>query len=202
MQIILPNVRLAFPDLWTPGTPPPGSQSGPKYGCHGIMAPESEAGKIAQAAFIAVAKEKWGEQYALVLETIERNKKCIRNGNHNLDKTAQVRNGYAGNLYIVAKNKIKPVVCDRVFSNGKPLLLTEESGRPYGGCIVNLSVDLYAMEKPGQGKQLNATLLAVQFVEDGERFGGSVGSADVFSDLGGGAAFGGADAADVGNMFG
>jgi hypothetical protein len=95
-----------------------------------------------------------------------------------LDKAGEVRNGYADMSYITARNKVRPIVVDR---DKTPLI--EADGKPYGGCYVNVSVDVYAMDKPGMGKSVNATLLAVQFVEDGESFGGSKGTADVFDSM-------------------
>jgi hypothetical protein len=177
-KVLLKNVRLSFPDLFKAGTPPPGSTSGPKFGGQFIMAPDSDAFKVAQAEFIKVANEKFGANAAAILAELPKDKKCLRRGDGNLDKAGAVRNGYAGNMYITARNKARPVVVDR---NRTPL--GEADGKPYGGCFVNATVDIYAHDKPGLGKRVDATLLAVQFVQDGESFGGGVGSADDFEDL-------------------
>lgn len=189
-QVVLKNVRLSYPDLFTPGLPPKDSAPGTKgkYGAQFIFAPDSDAAKVAKAAFIQAAKDKWGANYENILKVLESSKKCLRQGDMNLDKDGAVRNGYADNLYLVARNKIKPVIVDK---NKAPL--TEDSGKPYGGCYVNVSVDIYPMDKPGHGKSINATLLAVQFAGDGEAFGGGVGSANVFGDLGDDEADSGAD---------
>jgi len=174
-KILLKNVRLSFPDIWKPGTPQAGSTNPPKYGGQFIFAPTSDAAKVAQAEFLRVAIEKFGPNAAAILAELPKDKKCIRRGDGNLDKAGVIRNGYAGNLFIVARNKARPVVIDRDKSP-----LTEADGRPYGGCFVNVTVDLYAQDKQGQGKSVNATLLAIQFAGHGEAFGGGVGSADDF----------------------
>lgn len=174
-KILLKNVRLSFPDIWKPGAPIAGSTNPPKYGGQFIFAPTSDAAKIVQTEFLRVATEKFGPNAAAILSELPKDKKCLRRGDGNLDKAGVVRNGYAGNLFITARNKARPVVVDR---NKAPL--TEADGRPYGGCFVNVTVDLYAQDKPGQGKSVNATLLAIQFVGDGESFGGGVGTADDF----------------------
>lgn len=189
-RIVLNKVRLSYPDLWKPGKPMANSAGEPKYGAQFIFDVGSDAARVAEAAFLAVARDKWGANGATVAASLEASKKCIRKGDSNLDKDGNVRNGYAGKLYLVAKNKIRPVIVDR-----KRLPLTEADGKPYGGCYVNASVEIYAMDKPGQGKSINATLLAVQFDSDGEAFGGGVGSADVFADLGD-------DEVGAENMFG
>lgn len=180
--IILKDVRLAFPDLWKPGEPMPGSTSGPKFGATGIFAPNSEAAKVAIAEFNRVCQEKFGPNWQAIAGEIEKSKKCIRKGDSNLDKAGEVRNGFAGMLYIVAKNKAKPAVVDGKKMNGQWVHLDESSGKPYGGCKVNLKVEIYAMAKPGMGKSVNASLLAVQFVGDGEAFGAAPGTADGFEE--------------------
>lgn len=178
MDIILPEVRLSYPDLWRPGAPPKDKPNEPgKYGCHGIFAPGSEAYKRATAAVIQVAQQKFGPHWQAVLESLAKDKKCLRNGNLNLASDGKVRDGYADHFYIVAKNKLAPIVIGR---GGAQDVLTEQSGKPYGGCYVNLKVDIYAMDKPGFGKSINASLLAVQFVRDGESFGGARPNADGF----------------------
>lgn len=177
-KVLLKGVRLSFPDLWKVGAVQPGSTSDPKFGGQFIFAPDSDAGKVAQAEFARVAMEKFGPNAAAILAELPKDKKCLRRGDGNLDKNGVVRNGYAGNLFIVARNKARPVIIDR---NKTPLV--EADGRPYGGCYVNITVDIYAHEKQGLGKRVDATLLAVQFDRHGEAFGGGVGSADDFEDI-------------------
>jgi hypothetical protein len=48
--------------------------------------------------------------------------------------------------------------------------LTERSGKPYAGCYVNASIELWAQDN-AYGKRINATLRGVQFVRDGDSFG-------------------------------
>lgn len=177
-KVLLKDVRLAFPDLWKPGKPMAGSTSDPKHGGSFIFAPDSDAAKVAQAEFIKVATEKFGPNAGAILAELPKDKKCLRRGDGNLAKDGTVRNGFAGMLYLRASNKIRPVVVNR---DKTPL--TEADGKPYAGCYVNVTVDIYAHDKPGLGKRVDATLLAVQFVRDGEAFGGGVGSADDFDDL-------------------
>lgn len=176
--VVLNNVRLSFPDLFKVGTPPAGSTSEPKFGGQFIFAKDSEAYARAQAEVIKVATEKFGKNAIAIISELAKDKICLRKGNSNLDKAGEVRNGYLDMSYITARNKVRPIVVDR---DKTPLI--EADGKPYGGCYVNVSVDIYAHDKPGLGKRVDATLLAVQFVGDGESFGGAKGSADVFDSL-------------------
>lgn len=180
MIAVLKDVRLSFPDLWKPGTPPPGSASGPKFGAQFIFEKGSPAYEVLLDAVKKVAAEKWGANGATVLKALPKDKLCFRDGNLNLAKDGSVRDGYIDMFYTVARNKVRPVVVDR---NPK-VALTEESGRPYGGCFVNAKIDVYAMDKPGQGKSINATLQAVQWVRDGDSFGSAPPTADGFEEMG------------------
>jgi Protein of unknown function (DUF2815) len=197
-RIVLKNVRLSFPDLWKPGEPMPGSTGGPKYGGSFIFAPDTPNAQIAQAELLKVATEKWGQSATAVLQDLGKDKKFLRRGDSNLAKDGTVRDGFAGNLYVSAKNKQQPAIIARNFVNGQPVFLKEDgSGMqanrvlegqmfkvPYGGCYVNATIDVYAMDKPGMGKSVNASLVGVQFVGDGDAFAGGGASASEFDDLG------------------
>lgn len=192
MQVVLKNVRLSFPDLFKVGTPPAGSTSEPKFGGQFIFSRDSDAYKVAATEVLRVATEKFGKNAPAILAELGKDKVCLRKGDSNLDKAGEIRNGYAGMMYITARNKTRPIVVDR---DKTPLV--EADGRPYGGCYVNVSVDIYAHDKPGLGKRVDATLLAVQFLSDGESFGGSKGSADVFDALDDGEESAVVDASDL-----
>lgn len=197
-RIVLKDVRLAFPDIWKPGDALPGSTSGPKFGAQLIFAPDSEAAKIAQAALLSAATEKWGQQAQAVLQELGKDKKFLRRGDSNLAKDGTVRQGFAGMLYAAAKNKVQPAIIARNFVNGQPVFLTEhgqgmQNNRviegqsfkvPYGGCYVNATIDVYPHDKVGQGKGVFASLIGLQFLRDGDAFAGGGASASEFEDLG------------------
>ncbi|MDP2263259.1 MAG: DUF2815 family protein [Hydrogenophaga sp.] len=212
-RIVLKNVRLAFPDIWKPGEPMPGSTSGPKYGAQLIFAPDSPAAQLCQQELLRAATEKWAGQASMVLQELGKDKKFLRRGDGNLAKDGTVRNGFGGMLYAAAKNKTKPAIIARNFFNGRPVFLNEDgSGMqdnavipgqmfkvPYGGCTVNAAIDVYAMDKVGQGKGVYATLISVQFVEDGQAFSGGAVDANGLEDLGDEP--GAAPAAAASNLF-
>lgn len=188
MECILKNVRCSnIGNLWKPGKPPnsPADQE-PKYGIHGIFEKGSEAYEVATKTFMAVAREVLGENAGRVVAAMEKDKKCVREGNKYLDKQGNVKNGYENRFYIVARNKGKPAVVDSFKrmdpKTGKPewVNVDQGSGRIYAGCNVNMKVDMYYMDKPGMGRQLNATLLAVQYAGENDAFGAGPGSAEGF----------------------
>lgn len=181
----LKSVRLSFPDLWTPGKPMNPTDT-PKYGGQFIMAPDSEAAKLCKEALIAAAKETFGANWENIVKAMEKSKKCLRIGNDNLDKEGNIRDGYADNLYIVARNKAKPAIVAAKAKNadGSWNYLTEADGKPYGGCIVNVKVNIKAMKAREQiPNQIYATLEAVQFVGDGIAFGAGPGTPEGFDDV-------------------
>lgn len=198
--VFLNNVRLSHPHLWVPSQPMAGSTSGPKYDGTFIMDKNSDAFKQSSGAFIKEAQAVFGANYGNIVGAMSKDKKCLRDGNTKLTKEGTIAHGYENMMYLAAKNKIKPVVIASRFYNGKPVHLDESGnafvdGRPmttaelgftpkapYGGCYVNAKVEVYGLNKPGiQG--IYATLLAVQFHDDGEAFGGGgTPTADGFSE--------------------
>ena len=195
--IILPNVRLSHPHLFVAQPPQAGSTSGPKFDGSFLFPLGSEQDKVAQQAFIAEAQKTFGANFQTIVGAMDKGKKCLRNGDQKLTKEGKVSDGYAGMRFLVAKNKMRPIVIAKRFFNGKPVHLDELGNTfvdgqkvdvgfpvkvPYGGCYVNAKVEVYAMNKPGlQG--IYATLLAVQFHEDGSSFGGGAApTADGFEE--------------------
>ena len=77
------------------------------------------------------------------------------------------------------ESKGRVLVIDR---NKQPL--TERDGKPYAGSYCNVMVSFWAQDN-ANGKRLNCELKAVQFVKDGDAFGGGApASSDAFDDLG------------------
>lgn len=221
--VFLNNVRLAHPHLHSPAAPMAGSTSGPKYDSTFIMPTDSQACKDSTAAFMTESQKTFGANFQAIVGAMDKGKKCLRNGNGKLTKEGKISDGFEGMMYLVAKNKMKPVVIASRFYNGKPVHLDEAGNAfvdgkamtvaelgfkpeaPYGGCYVNAKVEVYAMNKPGiQG--VYATLLAVQYHDKGVAFGsGGAPSADGFEegDYGDeGNPFASAPATPAANLFG
>jgi len=91
-------------------------------------------------------------------------------------------NGYADNFALVAtrsQDAGRPVVVDR---SKHPIAASD--GKIYSGCYVNGTVEIWAQDN-SFGKGIRATLVNVQFVKDGESFGGVTSATDAdLDDLG------------------
>ncbi|WP_374312469.1 DUF2815 family protein [Dongia sp.] len=179
MSIIqLRNVRLAFPVLWEPKTVQ--GEGEPAYSSAFLLPPDHPQIKEIQDATERVGKEKWKDQWPAVKKALTASDKLAL---HDGDTKAQYA-GYEGNLFINARSPAnkRPLVIDR----DKTVLIAAD-GRPYAGCFVNASLEIWAQSN-GYGKRINASLRAVQFVKDGDSFGGGTpANADEFDDLSNGA---------------
>lgn len=185
MIVILKNVRLSYPDLWKPSKPMNPTDA-PKYGAQFIFEPTSDAAAVAKDAMVKTAQETFGPNWQQIVAAMEKTKRCLRKGDENLTKDGALRDGYQGMLYLVARNKAKPLVIgQRRGPDGQFPVLTEADGKPYGGCFVNAKVDIKAMKGFEQvPSQIYATLLTVQFLRDGVAFGAAPGTAEGFEDEG------------------
>ena len=177
MKLKLANVRLAFPDLWTAR---PGLNDSPaRFGAKLIMEPGSKALEQVEEAMKAEAKDVFGASAAKVLKSLGEDKKCLRDGDNATTKDGDVYGGFEGMMYLAAFNKKRPLVLDR---DGSPT--TEEDGILYSGCYVHAIVDVYALDKRGQGKSINCSLGGIKFARDGEELAaGHRVTADEFDDF-------------------
>lgn len=168
MKIKLPNVRLSFPSVFQKA-----SFNGveTKYEATFLLNKKDHADLISSIQN-EIKKKVAGDLKGAKLAA---DKICLRDG----DETEY--EGYAGHLSLKASNKKRPMVL-----NKDKTPLTEDDNVIYGGCYVNAIVELWAQNNE-YGKRINANLLGVQFVRDGEAFGGGGESvkADDFDDLSG-----------------
>lgn len=177
MKITINNVRLAFTDaLFTKKAFPGEPEDKAEYSTTLIMEPDHPQLKEVEDALLAVAKEKWGAKGQTTHDELKKKDKlALHDGDTKSDLS-----GFAGNFYIRANNKVRPTVVDRDRSP-----LTESDGRIYSGCYGNVIIELWPQDN-GYGKRINASLKGVQFVRDGDAFGGGTppARADEFGDIG------------------
>lgn len=178
MKLTLKDVRLSFPDLFEPKAFKDNPDK--RFGANFLIVPGSENHKAIEAAIVSQAKEKFEKKADAMLNSFRgnANKTCYLDGN------TKEYQGYEGHMCLSARRKEtdgRPKVVDR---NGAPLAAAD--GKPYSGCYVNAIVDIYA--QTGQYPGIRCSLLGVQFVRDGESFGGAVHLGDdAFEDLTSGA---------------
>ncbi len=176
MKLKLNNVRLAFPALFEAKTV--NGEGKPAFSAALLIDPADPQVKTINTALEAVAKEKWGAKAEVILKQLRAGDKvCLHDG----DLKASY-DGFPGNLYISARNAVRPTVLD---ADKTPLVAAD--GKPYAGCYVNVSLDLWPQDN-NYGKRINATLGGVQFLRDGDSFtGGGAASEDDFDDISAGA---------------
>lgn len=157
--IVLQNVRLSFPRLFSPEAGPNGGEA--KYSAQFLIRKSDTASiETLNKALEAVAREKWGDKAPTMLETLKRNNMvCMRDGD--LKGTAE----HADHFYMNASNRQAPAVVGRSLEK-----LDETTPLMYGGCYVNAKLQIWAQSN-AYGKRINASLLGVQFVQHGEAFG-------------------------------
>ena len=100
---------------------------------------------------------------------------ALRDGDGKVNKNSEPVKGYAGRLFVSAKNKHQPPVYDK--DGVTPI--TKDDGRLYPGCIVSAKIDIVAGEKPSN--QVYAYLQGIQLRGDGERLGGGVAAPGDFA---------------------
>jgi hypothetical protein len=163
--IVLKNVRLSFPQIWTPKAFAQGQD--PRFNANFLIDKETQGDLIKklEAAIADVAKEKWKDKVPKGLKI------CMGDGEE------KDYDGYDGSMYVSASTKVRPVIVDQ-----KKNPLAEEDGKPYAGCYVNAAISLWSQDNQW-GRRVNATLDAIQFVKDGEAFGGKKVTADVFGEI-------------------
>lgn len=168
--IMLTNVRLAFPNLFTPQQA--NGQGKAAFSASFLMPPDHPDVPKIKAAISAVAKAKWGDKANDILTgLVAADKVCLHNG-----ETKAQYDGYKGNLFVSSRGYTRPLVL-----NDDMTPLNESDGRPYSGSYVNAQISIWAQSN-NHGKRVNAQLRGVQFYADGEAFGGGgVANPDDFS---------------------
>ncbi len=165
MKMTVRNVRLSFVALLEPKAVNAGDK--PAYSASLLLAPTDPQVAAINAAMLEAAKAKWGAKGETMFKTLKAGDKLAL---HNGDSKAQYA-GFEGNMFISARNQAKPALKHR---DGRTDVT--EAGVLYSGCYANAVLELWAQDN-NYGKRINATLLGVQFVKDGESFGGGGGRA-------------------------
>lgn len=177
-RILLKDVRLAFPNLFEPTTV--NGEGKPRYSATLIIPADHPQLAEIRAKQEAVAKDKWRDKAAAILRGLEKQDKIAL---HDGD-TKTKYDGFPGNFFIsaAAQENAAPTVIDRDRSP-----LSSKSGRPYPGCYVNASIELWVQDNV-YGQRINAQLRGIQFYRDGDSFSaGRPADADEFEDVAEGA---------------
>jgi len=107
---------------------------------------------------------------------VANSKLCIQDGDEIYDE--KEHDGYQGMWAVKAANSKRPTLL-----TGQKEPIVEEDEILYAGCFVNAIIDPWAQDN-NWGKRINANLLGIQFVKDGEPFGdATVADADDFDEI-------------------
>lgn len=175
MEIILRNVRVSFVEVFDAVT----FKESTSYGIKCFIEPGSENDKAIRKAIEEVGLIRFPQagKWERVHDELRLDKKAY-------PYIDGKRVDYVvpdGNWILTAKRAEKdgrPMVID-----GRKNPLAKSDGKPYSGCYCNVKVDLWAQD--GENKGVRCTLQVVQFVKDGDSFGGAKPpSADDMDDLG------------------
>lgn len=162
MKVKLENVRISFPTLFEPQQYK--GQGSFNYSAKFIVEPGSPNDKAVREAIAVVAKEKWPKRAEALLEEFQFDKTKYPY----IEGKRVSFEGAEGKLVLTAKRQEKqgrPLIVD----NDKSPLLSKD-GKPYAGCWVNASIEFWAQD--GDTKGIRCTLRGVQFLRDGDAFGG------------------------------
>ena len=161
-DVMLTNVRLSYPSLFKEAAPHEGKPG--KFQATFILDKVEHKNLIAElqkvqsecaesrSAFID--DDRW-----VIKDGDEVHKKALKRGKEKPE--------VIGKVTISAKNIIRPEVVDRKCSP-----VTEADGIIYAGCYVNAIISIYAYTKCTR-HVVCANLKKVQFLKDGDAFGGA-----------------------------
>lgn len=176
VKVFLPDVRISYPSLLEPRA---GLQGGdPKYDATFLFSPDSGAAHNLNAAVQDIARRAFGNAADKILQS----NSPVKKGDDRENPPA----GYAGNLYITARSKMRPDLRD----SNPQIMLTDPAtiqDRFRGGYHVNAFVEVYAYEaKAATGaiikRGIAAMLLGIQFRAYDKPFGGVSLSASDYPD--------------------
>lgn len=172
-RVFITDARLSYPSLVEPRKPLMGGE--PKFDATFLIAPNTPAAQQLQQAIQSVADEEFGPNAARILS----------NGGSPLKRGDDKQNppaGYAGNLYITARSKMRPDLRD-----GNPKIMITDPAeireRFKGGYHVNAYVEIFAYQaKAPSGAVIKsgvgAMLLGVQFRAYDQPFAMTLSAAD------------------------
>lgn len=169
-KLKLPNVRIFFPRVFKAEDYENDGRFA--YSAKFAIVPGSTNDTLIREAIAAEAAMAWPKPGKAELKLLElsadKRAYCYRDG-----KFAEY-DGAEGVWVLTAKRQLKdgkPSVVDRDKTR-----LTEEDGKPYGGCFVTAHVEIWAQAKGNEG--LRCSLRGVQFYADGPAFGGASRATD------------------------
>lgn len=157
MKLILKNVRISYPDIFTPG------KKFGKFGSQFRFDKESGVKEQIENAINEQGLAAFGKEWEKIKKGLVNKGKLFRI-NEGADKD------YDEDYFISVHNAIRPNVVGR---DAQPI--TKEDDIIYPGCRVDAWVDVSAYEQKEYGPVVSVKLLAVQFRKDDTPYSGRTG---------------------------
>ena len=181
MQIMLKNIRMAFPAL---AVPQAFGEGEPAYGAKFVVPMKGDLLGQIEEAIAEVAREKWDTKGAGVVKMLEEDGKlCLTKKVYKSKKTGEAYGGFEGAFYLSARNaSTKPTVFNQY---GEELASKSDIEKAaYSGSFVNASVDIWAQDNQW-GRRINCTLRGLMTTGEGDNLGGgsAPASADDFAEM-------------------
>jgi hypothetical protein len=174
MSIYLSNVRLSFPHLTQPQISKKFPDNAPNYGADFILEENHPDWVKFMQAFATLAQERYKDKAQQVMQMIhnDRKSRCYGSGSEKVNgKTLEVYSGYAGKMFISAKNKNQPQIVDSTgakIDNANSMLYRDLTSKMYAGCRVNAVINPW-LKVTSNG--IGCDLVAIQFAGDDQPFG-------------------------------
>lgn len=180
MKFLINDTRGAFLSLFESSSFEGGAA---KYNGKFIIPKNHKQIAALDEAMFKVAQEKWGAKARQIYDNLVKDGKkpevaFVKGPYKNRD--GDVYDGFEDAYYVTASSSKRPGIFDR---NRQPLVAAD--GKPYPGCFLNVQIELWAQDNTF-GRAIRAELKGVQFLRDGDAFGGGgpPAKADDFDDLG------------------
>lgn len=165
----LSNVRTSYffgHETYTAPASPQNPNPTPVFKSHFLMGPtHPDLARVAAKIEEVGAAHQWqgGLTWAQVKEQLKaQDKLCLHRG----EVSCAGQPEYVGLFFVSGTNKSRFTIVD-----GARAPLVAKDGKPYSGCYVNAIVDIWAQDNKW-GRRINCTITGVQFLRDGEAFGG------------------------------
>ena len=182
MKVILKNVRLSFPNIVEPQTDQEGNK---RYSADFIFEKGSDTHKRLETVAKEAAKERFGKNWEKILEAVKADKGRypIQDGNEKINKDGEVWAGYEDMMYLRTSLQYKQGPVMLIDRDGTKISKDDERANHfYGGCYVNASINVRALDVKKQ--LIHAQILGVMFKKDGDALGnGARASLEDFEDL-------------------
>lgn len=184
--IKLKNVRLSFPCVDIARAPKGKKDAKESFGATFLLDP-TDAGnkdliKQVSAEIKRLRNEAWGldgKRHPKEKESQDGFPECFGKGEFCTNEDGEVYKGYEGVYFVRSKNDNRPLALIGKRELTDPKVIAQQF---YGGCYVNANINFWVQDNEF-GKAIRCSLRGVQFLKDGEAFGGGRATADEFDDV-------------------